>query len=693
MGTIHPTLRRFSALLGVLLVPAFLVTSVEAQDGLGKLSVDMYLEWENVASPQLSPDGRQIVYTRQWVDKMNDRMDSSIWIMAVDGSRNRELLRGSSPAWSPDGTRIAYTAQDDNGKSQIFVRWMDAEGAVSQVTRLTESPSNVRWSPDGRRLAFEMLVPDEPDASWNIPMPDRPDGANWTEASRVEDRLVYKSDRIGWLDRGRTHLFVVSSEGGSPRQVTSGDYDHGDFRWMPDGNSLVFSGLLVENAEYEVGHQEIYRVDIATGEVERLTDITGPHRNPVPSTDGRLIAFQGHEWTRDPYRENELYVMDADGGNVRMVARELGSSLGNVTWAPDGSGLYFNASIVGTQNLWFAPLDGEPRAVTEGQHMLNVADIGGNGTAVGTRSGPAEPRSLISFDLGAPGSPAILHSTNEDLLSGITLGEVEEIWYESVDGLDVHGWIVKPPDFDPGQQYPLILRIHGGPHAMYHIGFDFKNQDHAAEGYVVLYTNPRGSSGYGSEFGNAIKYAYPGLDYDDLVIGVDSLVNRGYIDERNLFVYGGSGGGVLTSWIVGHTDRFAAAVAKAPVTNFMSFCGTVDGNPIRWCEGGRFEDFPWDDPSGHLARSPIMHVGNVTTPTMLMTGARDLRTPMSQTEEYYRALRILQVPTAMIQLTDGWHSRNDPPTNFIRVQLYLRNWFERYMVEDPAAADGEGGRR
>jgi dipeptidyl aminopeptidase/acylaminoacyl peptidase len=220
---------------------------------------------------------------------------------------------------------------------------------------------------------------------------------------------------------------------------------------------------------------------------------------------------------------------------------------------------------------------------------------------------------------------------------------------------------------------------------MYNAGFDFKNHNHAAHGYVVLYTNPRGSSGYGSEFGNAIKFNYPGPDYVDLMAGVDEVISRGYIDERNLFVYGGSGGGVLTAWIVGHTDRFAAAVSKAPVINWTSFIGTTDGPG--WYRN--FEHMVWDDPSEHLRRSPLMYAGNVTTPTMLMTGERDLRTPQEQTEQFYRALRIQGVPTAMIRLTDGWHSRNSPPTNFMRVQLYLRNWFDQHKrTGGQVAADG-----
>ena len=309
--------------------------------------------------------------------------------------------------------------------------------------------------------------------------------------------------------------------------------------------------------------------------------------------------------------------------------------------------------------------------------MLTVNDVSNSGLAVGTLSSPKIPKNLISLNLKNKSQIKTLFTSNEGHLSEVKLGDIEEIWYNSKDDFNIQGWIVKPPNFDSKKKYPLILRIHGGPHSMYNFGFDFKNQDHAANGYVVLYTNPRGSSGYGSNFGNAIKNAYPDKDYDDLMAGVDEVISKGYIDEKNLFVYGGSGGGVLTAWIVGHTNRFSAAVSKAPVINWISFVGTTDG--VYWYNN--FKNLPWEDPSEHLTRSPLMYVDNVNTPTMLMTGERDLRTPMSQTEEFYQALKFRKVPTAMIRLKDGWHSRNSPPTNFIRVQLYLRNWFERYRVE------------
>jgi dipeptidyl aminopeptidase/acylaminoacyl peptidase len=673
-----------SLVLGVAVAPP----EAPGQESQGRLSVEHYLDWEFVRSPQLSPDGSQVVYVREWIDKVNDRHASEVWIMNVDGSRDRFLLDGSSPRWSPDGTRIAYVKQGEPRGSQIFVRWMDAEGAESQITRLTESPSGLEWSPDGEAIAFTMLDEAAPDPAWRIDMPPRPEGADWTAPPRIVERLNYRRDGSGWSPVGFRHIYLVSASGGTARRLTHGDFDHGSPRWMPDGRTLVFSGLRAEDAEYQYRESALYTVDVESGEITQLTTRRGGESNPVPSPDGRFIAYQGNPFTRDTYRESELYVVRADGSDSRVVAREMGSGMGNVTWAEDGSGLYFNAAMKGTSNLWFAPVDGEPRPVTRGNHMLSASHVGPGGRAVGTRSSYHEPGSLVVFGLDDPDGIRVLKATNEAALSQIELGEVEEIWYESVDGLPVQGWINKPPGFDPTRKYPLILRIHGGPHSMYNAGFDFKNQDHAAHGYVVLYTNPRGSSGYGSEFGNAINYAYPSLDYDDLLVGVDSLIARGYIDERNLFVYGGSGGGVLTSWIVGHTDRFTAAVAKAPVTNWISFVGTTDG--ASWYFD--FEKHFWEDPTEHLERSPLMYVGSVTTPTMLMTGERDLRTPMEQTEQYYLALKLRQVPTAMVRLTDGWHSRSRPPTNFIRVQLLLRNWFERYRVTDEPVTDaGAGG--
>jgi dipeptidyl aminopeptidase/acylaminoacyl peptidase len=277
------------------------------------------------------------------------------------------------------------------------------------------------------------------------------------------------------------------------------------------------------------------------------------------------------------------------------------------------------------------------------------------------------------------------------VLAGRTLGTVEEIWYDSLGGKKIQGWIVKPPDFDANKKYPLILYIHGGPHSMYNVGFNFEFQNHAANGYVVLYTNPRGSTGYGEQFGNAIKNAYPGDDYTDLMNGVDEVIKRGYIDANNLFVCGGSGGGVLTSWIVGHTDRFAAAVVMKPVVNWYSFVGTTDSSSWYY----NFAKLPWEDPAEHLRRSPITYVGNVKTPTMVMDGELDLRTPIEQTEQYYRALKLRHVPTLMVRLPDEYHGfnadfTNRHPSNRIAQILYLRGWFDKYKRKSASGAVAGG---
>ena len=662
-----------SLLLSLLLLPVALAAQNEPD---GTLKLQTYLDWESVSNPEISPDGSQIVYTRGWVDKINDRRASEIWIMDADGGRKRRLTEGSSPKWSPSGDRIAFTDEGDPEGTQIFVRWMDDEGLRTPITHVENSPGNVQWSPDGRHIAFTMSV--DSDNPWPISLPGRPEGAKWTEAPKVVDRLQYRRDRRGYIDEGYSHLFVVPADGGTPRQLTDGDWNHNGVAWTPDGEEILFTSLRVEDAEHEWRQSDIYSVAAASGEITQLTDRSGPDGSPLPSPDGRLIAYTGNDLTTDTYITRKLYVMNRDGSNARMISEGFDRQASGMIWADDGSGLYMTVSSEGTRNVHFASVDGGVTQVTEGNHLLSVSSIG-SGTAVGTLSDYHSPGDLISFSLSNPGEVTQLTDLNSDVLAGVQLGEVEEIRYESVEDFDIQGWIIKPPDFDPSKKYPLILAIHGGPHGMYNVGFNFGWQNHAANGYVVLYTNPRGSSGYGSAFGNSIKNAYPDKDFDDLMAGVDLVVDRGYIDDQNMFVYGCSGGGVLTSWVVGHTDRFAAASANCPVTNWLSFVGTTDG--ASWYRN--FEHFPWDDPSEHLRRSPLMYVGNVTTPTMLMTGEGDLRTPMPQTEEYYQALRVLKVPTAMVRFKNEWHGTSSMPSNFLRTQIYLREWFEKHRRGGP----------
>ncbi|MFN0123224.1 MAG: prolyl oligopeptidase family serine peptidase [Blastocatellia bacterium] len=668
-------LRRNTSLSLIFLLA--LAVSVFA-NGEKKLTVDLFLDWETVAAPQISPDGRQIIYTRRWPDKINDKFESDVWIVNTDGTRNRFLLKGGSPQWSPDGKRIAYVAAGQPAGAQIFVRWMDT-GEETQLTRLERAPSALQWSPDGKRLAFTMQVPPA-SQKFSIKMPARPSGAKWVDGPRVVDRLNWRADGVGNLPEGFSHIFVLDAdEGGTPRQLTDGDYQHSAPEWTPDSRSILFSAARRPDNEYDRAGTDIYTLDVSSGKITQLTDRKGPDAGPRVSPDGRLVAYTGADFSNDTYTVARLYVMNIDGSGKRELTTSLDRAPSALEWAADNSGIYFTAEDRGSDNVHFiSARGGEVVAVTKGIHQINLSSVATNGQAAATLASATETGDVVTFNLKQPAIKK-LTDVNGDLLEGRRLGAVEEIWYDSVGGMKVQGWIIKPPDFDATKTYPLILYIHGGPHSMYGVsmGSNFEFQNHAAEGYVVLFTNPRGSTGYGKVFGNAINNNYPGEDYDDLMKGVDEVVKKGYIDERNLFVTGGSGGGVLSSWIVGHTNRFAAAVVMKPVINWYSFVGTTDG--ASWYYN--FKKLPWEDPSEHLRRSSLTYVGNVTTPTMLLTGELDLRTPMPETEQFYRALKLRKVDTVMVRLQDEFHGFNATPrhpSNRISQILYLRGWFDKY---------------
>ena len=672
-------MRRILVALALASLPAVIAAQNAASPNSAandRLNLDLYWEYETVSDPQLSPDGAQIIYTRGWLDKINDKRESSLWIMNADGGKNRFLTRGSGARWSPSGDRIVYTAQGDPKGSQIFVRYMDAEGAASQVTHLTESPANVTWSPDGQSIAFAMKV--EKKTVWSIKMPERPEGARWTETPRIVERLDYRQDGQGFNDDGFRHLFVVPATGGTPRQLTNGDWDHNGVEFTPDGKQILFSSLRIADADYAFRESEIYSVNVDTGAIKQLTTRKGPDNNPKVSPDGKLVAYTGIDQSRNTWTDNKLYVMNIDGSNPHLVSGDWDRSPSNVQWKADGTGVYFTAQDSGNQNLYVLPMAGirsdVVQPVTKGTYMLTTTSVSKTGKAVGVLTSMQMPPDIVTYDVAKPDQVKQLTAVNDDIMKGKKLGAVKEMLYTAPDGLKIQGWYITPPDFDATKKYPMQLHIHGGPHSMYGVGFNYGWQEMAANGYVILYTNPRGSTGYGSEFGNKINNAYPSKDYDDLMAGVDELVKKGFIDERNMFVTGCSGGGVLTAWTVGHTDRFAAASANCPVIDWVSFVGTTDS--AGWYNN--FEKLPWEDPSEHFRRSPLSYVGNVKTPTMLMTGVQDLRTPMPQTEQFYSALKLRKVPTAMIRMNNEWHGTTSTPSNFIRTQLYLRYWFDKY---------------
>jgi dipeptidyl aminopeptidase/acylaminoacyl peptidase len=681
---------RATALVLAVLPPLAAPVRAQQPPADNLFTVEKYLDLEQVSDPQVSPDGRTVVFTRRWVNRVEDRFDASLWIMDADGSHARFLAKGSSPVWSPDGTRIAYLAEGEPRGAQVWVRWMDGEGASTQVTRVERTPSNVQWSPDGKSLGFTMFVPQS--TPWSISMPAAPEGARWTAAPRVVERLHYRQDRQGFTEPGFVHLFVVPADGGTPRQLTRGDWNVGfrfdmlsggvGWSFTPDGRTIVVEGLNAPDADLRYRDSELYAVDVASGAIRTLTPARGTWHQPLVSPDGRWIAYTGYAATPHTYRAEDLYLMAADGSGARNLSAALDRDPGDLHWAPDNSGVYFTVEDRGARNLYFAPLAGAVRPVTTGAHVVGLGSVAANGTAFGVRTSPHAAADVVRIDLRRGGMTQLTR-VNDDVLGRLRLGEVEEVWYTSSGGARVQGWIVKPPSFDPARKYPLILEIHGGPHSMYNVAYNSMFQNFAANGYVVLYTNPRGSTGYGSEFGNAIDRAYPGVDYDDLMAGVDLVVGRGYVDPARMYVGGCSGGGVLTSWVIGHTDRFAAAAVRCPVTDWMSFAGQTD---VPLFAAQWFEKPFWEDPAPWLKQSPLMYVGHVKTPTLLMTGDLDMRTPLPQSEEYFAALKSRGVPTTLLRFAGEYHGTGSKPSNWMRTQLYMMSWYERYGARREGAA-------
>jgi dipeptidyl aminopeptidase/acylaminoacyl peptidase len=668
--------------LAVLILTMSAVSEQAAQP-VRLLDLDTFMEMESVGSPLISPDGRHILFTRSWVDKMSDQRRSNLWIVDPDGRRVRELTHGDwrdfAPVWSPDGKRIAFLSDRDKSV-QIHVLWLDTRD-VAQLTRLERAPQNIAWSPDGKQLAFTYFLPDET-SILPVKLPKRPSGAKWADPAIVVDRLTWQSDGRGYLPRGNNHIFTIDAAlGGTPRQITSGDYSHGSPEWSGDGRTLFFSAIRKPDAEYLRGDTEIYAVDLKSLEIRALTDRKGPDGNPKVSPDGKWIAYTGYDDRDYTSHLSSLYLMDSGGGQKKMLAGDLPSSPGNIFWAFDGSGLYYLMAERGESNLYFVALDGRKSKITEGVHVIQALSLARDGRAAAVVTDFHNPGTLVTFTLNRPRDFRMLVDVNADVLDGIQLGRVQELLFKAPDGLESQGWLIKPAEFDPDKKYPLLLWIHGGPWSMYNVGFNWAWQNFAANGYAVLYTNPRGSTGYGQDFVNGIQYSYPGKDYDDLMAGVDAALALGFIDKDNLFVCGGSGGGVLTAWIVGHTDRFRAAVSMRPVINWHSFVGTTDGP--NWYR--QFRKFPWEDPMEYAVRSPLHYVGNVKTPTMVMTGEADLRTPMTQSEEYYRALKMLKIDTLLVRMPEEYHGWRRPSHQLLQ-QLYLMAWFEKYRVgkEGPA---------
>ena len=664
--------------------------AVEPKDK--RFSLKDVFNLEFASDPRISPDGKCVVYVRNFMDIMKDQPRSNLWIVNTDGSGHRPLTSGSgndsTPRWAPDGTRLLYISRSGD-VAQIFCRFMDT-GQTAQLTRLTSAPANPAWSPDGKQIAFSMHVADTPRPF--IELPAKPKGAQWADPPKVIRKLNYRHDGKGYLKEGYFHLFVVPADGGAARQLTNGPFHHaGQFGsetpvWSADGKVLLVSANRHPDWERDPLNSEIYEIALADGAVKPLTKRHGPDGSPALSPDGKHIAYVGFDDKKQGYQVKQLYLMKRDGSDSHAVIPELDRDVQHPVWSKDGKGLFFQFDDLGNTKIGFLRLQSgkmtpEVVAVDVGGTDLGRPYAGGSFSAAGhgsvafTVNSPEHPADVAVVKNGEPARR--LTALSAGLLEHKQLGKVETIWYKSShDGRKIQGWIMKPPGFDAKKRYPLILEIHGGPFANYGPRFSAEMQLYAAAGYVVFYANPRGSTSYGREFGNLIHHDYPGHDYDDLMSGVDAVLARGYVDDKNLFVTGGSGGGVLSAWIIGKTGRFRAAVVCKPVINWYSFVLTADIYAFftrNWFPGP-----PWEHPEHYHKRSPISLAGNVTTPTMILTGEEDHRTPMSESEQLYQALKLRNVDSVLVRIPGASHDISGRPSRMMVKVACVLKWFESH---------------
>lgn len=671
---------------GLMPIIVLLCTTTQAQE-LNTFSAEDVFELEYAGSPRISPEGEQIVYERRSNDIMTDRTRSNLWIVTTDGRRHRPMVSGAvqatSPRWSPNADRIAYLQSAETG-NDIMLRWMD-DGQTALLANVQDGPGDLSWSPDGRWLAFTMPVNAENEPL--APARSGPEGSDWSEPVKVFDAVRYKRDGSGFVETAYEHIFVLPTDGGTPRQVTSGDFNHdGPLSWSPDGEHIYFSANRDDGWEYEPVESTIYSISVADGGLEAVTAIAGGESEPVASPDGRRLAYVHDDNRKLAYRNRVLHVLTLGDGETSVLSADLDRSVGNIQWAGNSRSVYFQYDEQGGRNVARVDLDGDIETLTDAlggnslgrPYSSGTYTVAGNGTVAFT-SGTADR--LADVAVVGRGGDRVLTTLNDDLLGNRDLGQVHEIRYASShDGTEIQGWYITPPGYEEGKAYPTILEIHGGPHLAYGPQFAAELQRYAADGYVVFYDNHRGSTGYGEEFALKLQYKYSSEDdFADHMSGLDALIERGIADPDQLFITGGSAGGIASAYAIGLTDRFRAAAVQKPVINWVSKVLTADSYIYQIPY--QFPGMPWDEMEHYWQRSPLSLVGNVVTPTMLITGEEDQRTPISETEQFYQALKLRRIDAVMVRVPGSSHGIAGRPSRLNAKVDNILAWFARYRED------------
>ena len=640
------------------------------------------LEW--AVNPQISPDASKIIYKRSGFDIMNDTSKGNLWILNTDGTSHRKLtsreVNESKATWSPDGNRIAFVSNTKEG-SEIYMYWV-LTGQIAKLSQLEMSPGNITWSPDGKLIAFTMFKSEKLPVV--IKMPQKPKGANWEKPARITNRLKHEADGRGYLKPGFTHIYTIPSQGGTPEQITSGNYNHtGTLSFSPDSKSIYFSANRVEDWEYDFRNSEVYNVDIYTKLIKVLTSQKGPDFSPKVSPNGKKIAFLGFKDNVQTHQNRVLYLMNSSGKNRTTISGNFDNSISNIVWDSLGNGLYFTYDEKGNSKVAYISLNGKVTKLADNLGGTTIGrpyasgsfSVAKNGTIVYTHTRPEYPSELAVIK--DKKSSKLITNLNEDLLSRKVLGKTEEVWYtSSFDGRKIQGWLVKPPFYDSRKKYPLLVENHGGPILNYGDRFTSEIQLYAAGGYVVFYPNPRGSTSYGEEFANLLYNNYPGQDYNDVMDGVDYLVKKGIVDNNKLFVTGGSAGGIMTAWMIGKNKRFKAAVVVKPVMNWIS--KTLVADNYFGYANSRYPGQPWENFETYWKFSPLSLVGNISTPTMVMVGMNDLRTPPSEAKQLYHALKLRKIETVLVEIPGASHGIANKPSNLISKVAHVLAWLNKY---------------